>query len=333
MSPGPNDWHPAGIDSELLHANLRRNSSSGVSSLVQDNGDTQQLAENAKLGDALQPAPFDVAHAGAGFEDDSHSIRSRISLLEELRSADASPQSYKVGKPEAEGGFDYLQRAIVASRVQSQSLEKDVNFFLPLDSMTKIMTVSNIERELGKYDIDRTKYDLRRIAEEVMTVKASLRKKGSQRQTCRRRIFAVLAMMKRSDAIVGALEEGIYDDDFPFTFHLKGTNYTVYQRERPHKTSKVVKFLADWELADQEMFMNYQWQMKAPYFELSWKPGDRVYHYRLEPQDVVPFVEETVKNNSLDGSIIYSGGTSTVHKVKIHKAHYNCTQRVSRTIF
>lgn len=330
VSPGPNDWHP-GIDSELLHTTSKRNSSSGVSSLVQDNGDTQQLAENAKQGDTLQSTPFDVAHAGAGFDEDTHSIKSCLSIPEELSATPKFPRGSKDGTESAEKHHDYLQKAIVAARVQSQSLEKDPHPFLPLDSMTKIMTVPNIEKELRKYNIDRTKYDLERVAQEVMAVKAHLRKRGSRRKTCRRRIFSILAMMKKSDTIIGALEEGIYDDDLPFKFVLKETNdmYTAFQRERGGNKPKVIQFLESWELAAQEMFMTYQWQMKAPYFELSWKPGERVYHYRLEPQDVVPFVEETVKNSSLDGSIIYSGGTSTVHRVKIHKAHYNCSQMVS----
>jgi hypothetical protein len=298
--------------------------------LVQDNGDTQQLAENVRQGVAPQSTPFDVAHAGAGFEDDTHSIKSRLSISEELFLAPNTPESSQDREENPDEDYDYLQSAIVASRLES--LEKDGHYFLPLDSMGKIITVPNIEKELRKYDIDRTNHDLRRIAQEVMTVKAMLRKKGSKRKTCRRRIFSVLAMMKRSDAIIEVLEEGIYDDDMPFKFVLNNKNYKVFRRQRGGSDPEVVQFLGSWEFADQEMFISYQWQMKAPYFEMSWEPGERVYHYPLAPQDVIPFVKETAKDSSLDGAIDFSGGTSTVHKVKIHKAHYNCSQKVRQPI-
>jgi serine/threonine protein kinase len=218
----------------------------------------------------------------------------------------------------------------MAHRVES--IENDGAYFLPLDYLDQIITEANIKRELSNYGLLKRGQDLSFIARKVIKIDA--REEHSRRWTCRRKIFAVLALMKKSDAIIEVINEGLYDDDLPFNFKFNGQNHTVSRQQRGDEKHKSVDFLKDWDAQLQELFDKYQWQMTAPYFKLSWEPGRKICHYALAPQALIPFVEETaeVTGLGLERSLDFSGGTSTVKKVKIHKAHYNCLGKVSTLI-
>ncbi|ORY00554.1 kinase-like domain-containing protein [Clohesyomyces aquaticus] len=302
VSPGPNDWHPEGLDSLLLYAPHKKNSSSGPSSLIQDGGDGTQLSENPEIRNGVLYAPNDFYdQAGSQFSrDDTENLKSSISELS-------------------------LQYRISKARIQS--LDKDRRF-LPLDSLGNLVTPESIQDELRSCGL-REFGDLRSIAEEVLKITPDTKPKD---RTTRRKIFAILVMMRKAAAIIDVMAEGIYDDDLPFQID-SSPEIAVYRRKREGKALEKILFFDDWEIDQRDSFNTYQWQMTSPYFKLSWKLGKQVFHHALEPQAILPFVEETHKESNSGNSTEFSGGTSTVRKLKIHRAHHNAYKGLTNPYF
>jgi hypothetical protein len=288
------------------------------SSVVRDNGDTQYYGDVADDRKRIAYAPSDFIHVGARFDDETNTGWPRASLTES--ELNIRPQ-HGSGTSTPGTSYNFLQNAIVKARVESKG-NREV--FLPRDSLERIITVPNIEKELIKCGLDPPQYDPVWIAERVWEVKL---REG--RLTTRCKIFAVLAMMKKSTAILDVLAEDIYDDDLPFHFASAGNG--IFRKQKSGVDPVPVQFLQDWEIHEQDSFERYQWQMIAPYFKLSWEPGQTICDYRLEEHDILPFVEETLKESSPDESVVFSGGQSTVHIVRIHKAHYKLrSQKVDK---
>ncbi|KAF2687627.1 kinase-like protein [Lentithecium fluviatile CBS 122367] len=323
VSPGPNEWHPNGIDSKLLHASHRQISSTAVSSLIIDNGDGQQLLDNAQERDGAKWAPNDFYdQAGSQFSpSDAESIKRNISDSSLYDRHDASLSRETTRKASTKSRHNTLQHKISEARVKS--LDKG-NLFLPLDGLGTLITPRSIRDELRREGLEQS-YRLRAIAEQVLKITPDIKPKD---YTTRRKIFAILVMMRRADAIVDVLKEGIYDDDLPFQID-NSPGMPVYRRKREGKAQILIRFFEEWEIDQRETFDKYQWQMTAPYFKLSYKPGKKVLHYVLEPQAVLPFIEETLSDNSSGHSVDFSGGTSTVRKLKIHRAHHNFNKRLA----
>jgi serine/threonine protein kinase len=323
VSPGPNDFHPNdpdGIDSKLLQVLHKRNSSSGVSSLILDNGDGQQLSDKAEEREGVLFAPSsELFQTGAQFSPgSSRSIRSKISDFSDAEDHDAPP----LQQPHVEAPTRDLHRTLqeAISEARLESIEKDGRF-LPLDSLGSLVTLKSIEEELRQYNLAD---DLRTIAKDVLRIKPGTQ---SNDPTTRRKIFAILVMMRRSGAIVDVIKEKIWDDALPFRIG-KSSQQDVHRKAQDGTTPEPIAFFRKWKIDERETFDNYQWQMTAPYFRLGFRPRKKVHHYDLEPRAVLPFVEETPKDDSLNHSVDFSGGTSTVRKLKIHSAHHDCPKEL-----
>jgi len=331
LSPGPNDWHPEGSDNTLLHASHKRNSSTAVSSLIQDNGDGQQLSDNAEEREGVFFAPSsDLFKTGAQFSpDDTRSIKSRISEFSDSEPHETSLSKGIGSHTSTRGRHGSLQEAISEARIEP--LTKD-NRFLPLDSLGTLITLQSIESELAGYESSGYD-DLGAIAKDVLMIKPETKPTKPARPTkpkdgtTRRKIFAILVMMRKSYAIVDVLREAIYDDDLPFRIG-KSAKTDVYRKAQEGEPLEPILFFRNWKIDERETFEYYQWQMTAPYFRLGWRPMKKVHHYDLEPRVVLPFIEETLKDDSSGHSVDFSGGTSTVRKLKIHQAHHNCYNKL-----
>ncbi|KAF1833332.1 kinase-like protein [Decorospora gaudefroyi] len=329
-SPGPNEWHPDGIDSKLLHASHSQASSTALSSLIIDNGDGQQLSDNAQERNGAKWAPNDFSdqvevgyHLGLGSQfspSDVENIKRNISDSS-LSDYNDVPLTWETkSKVTAKSRQKTLQDRISEARVKS--LDKG-NLYLPLDDLGTLITPESIQKELLGKGLKPT-HNLPSIAEGVLKITPG---KKPEDCTTTRKIFATLVMMRKSDAIVHIQKEGIYDHDLPFQISNQ-PGVPVYRRKRKGKAPIPIRFFDEWEIDQKETFDQYQWQMTSPYFKLSYRPGKTVTHYILEPQVVLPFIEETHNDSSSGRSLDISGGTSTVRKLKIHRAHHNLSKRL-----
>jgi hypothetical protein len=184
--------------------------------------------------------------------------------------------------------------------------------FLPVDQLERCMTWGNVQRHLHQAGID----------EELEHYTAALLQLGKK---SRQRIFAILCMIGLSAQIGEFIHAGIYDTDLPFKFK----NDTVFRDA--HKDSGLDKepLLTlrpeFWKPMHREFFESYQGQLSPPILKLSWTATEKVLHFSLKDQVVLPFMEtkDTSKGDELETTIQREGGTSVVRKVKIHHAHYN----------
>jgi hypothetical protein len=214
----------------------------------------------------------------------------------------------------AEQDFNQRSRSlgerIRANRVPSA--ESRGELFMPVDQLERIMTHENVHREL---------YDSGLRDQELTTITETLcQRRGKSRQ----RIFAILCMLELPRQIVKFVDEAIFDVDLPFHFE-ENKMYRNSARKSNDLEVPIALFNSpDWKPMHLDSFYLYQGQLSAPIFKFNWTMGERVYHYSLRDQLVLPFMslELTSGNNEL-ASALQHGGTSTVRKVKIHSAHYN----------
>lgn len=191
-------------------------------------------------------------------------------------------------------------------RLRVSYVEKK-HIFLPIDELERCMTADNIRRELnragGCYQIeDTTKALCQRGKESIQ------------------RIFAILCMLDMSTYIGVFLREGIFDTDLPFLFEDDVVFRTV--PEGSTKRAEPIAIFKDavWTARLREFFDEYQRQLTAPIFKFSWLAHEKVLHFPLNSQLVLPFVHIADTE--------FEGGTSVVRKVKIHPAHYNVPKGV-----
>jgi serine/threonine protein kinase len=174
------------------------------------------------------------------------------------------------------------------------------------------MTPQNVYQELQHAGVE----------EDIRSVTASICRRGKE---SRQRVFAILCMLRLPGEIVKFIQLDIFDRDLPFTFHEdEAYRETNAGSTRPQQH---LSFFGSkpWEPHLCDSFRDYQRQVSAPVFKFSWAAGEKVLHYPLNDQMVLPFmqVQDTSKEGELGATIRRLGGTSIVRKVKIHPAHYN----------
>lgn len=184
--------------------------------------------------------------------------------------------------------------------------------FLPINQLGRCMTRENIQKHLHQAG----------VGAETEHYTAALLQLGKQ---SRQRIFAILCMIGLSAQIGEFIRAGIYDTDLPFKFKNDMVFRDTHEGSGVHERSILTLRSKLWTPMHCEAFERYQGQLLAPILKLSWTAAEKVLHFSLKDQFVLPFMEmkDTSKDNEFDATIQHEGGTSVVRKVKIHPAHYN----------
>lgn len=133
---------------------------------------------------------------------------------------------------------------------------------------------------------------------------------GVAETACRiaRKIFAILAYMKKGSEICFLLRDGVSDQDLPLRRRHNDSGDFLLERE----SGVPIKTFERWDDKDREDFDRIQWWMLAPVFE------DKE-HYDLDDNIILPFIPfesnpETEKKKE--------GGYSEVYAVRLHPAHH-----------
>lgn len=181
------------------------------------------------------------------------------------------------------------------------------NIFLPIDGLERCMTADNIRRELER-------------AGGCPHMEETTKALCQRGKTSMQRIFAILCMLDMSTYIFAFIQEGLLDTDLPFVFESDVVFGTA--SEGSTKPPKIIALFrnAVWTARLREFFDEYQRQLTAPIFKFSWLAHEKVLHFPLNGQLVLPFV--------YIADTKFEGGTSVVRKVKIHPAHYNAPKEV-----
>jgi hypothetical protein len=127
-----------------------------------------------------------------------------------------------------------------------------------------------------------------------------------------RKVFAILVCIGKADLISSFLIEGFADDDLPINIP-KGS---AQQKE----WTPPVKTFGGWSSRELDDFRRVQWYFLAPIFI-----GDRIEHFELDDNCVMPFIKDTEHEAR-------SGGFSDVWGVVIHPAHHTFSDSVSQFV-
>jgi len=251
-----------------------------TNSVIRDGGDAIQIihtATSSRIATLQQPSissneEDQIEEVGDDINDDERPNAS-LSLHDELRLA----------------------------RLESKN--NDGCHFIPVNKLDELITQGSIYKELEKRSIG-LKEERLKITKRIWEV-PSLTK-----VTTRRKIFAVLVLLEKVEAILDFLLEEVYDNMLPFVFakdHSFSSKITKKPIDLFHDKTK-------WKQNEKDLFEKYQWEMMTPYLLLNFGGDKTVPRMAIEDRAVLPFLE--IYNAS-------EGGFSTVRKVKIHSAHYN----------
>ncbi|KAK0707056.1 kinase-like domain-containing protein [Lasiosphaeria miniovina] len=144
--------------------------------------------------------------------------------------------------------------------------------------------------------------------------------------SCRRKLFAILALMGRPYMIVKLICEGIVDDDLPFDQDQESR--TLRCRDKKRTVESLVITKDQWHLEDFNSFFTTQWQFLAPRFGMGCPcvvPAKVEFgHKNFRSMFVLPFTKSSAVTDSDFESIC----NSIVRKVHIHPAHMTRCPRI-----
>jgi hypothetical protein len=215
-----------------------------------------------------------------------------------------------------------LDHRLRVAMVKSEGKGSGEGFFVPSNDITLIVDTQSVFSELKELDLDDNQ-DLMGVAHQVCSEHDSKdASDGKTTKTTRQRIFAILVLMEETKSIFDVIREGLYDWNLPLSLVTKTPGHH-YLARRIHDGSLVpVNFSRNWPHYKHGVFANSQWQLWSPCFELRTYTGDKINHYWLEPQSILPIIE-------MDGKEVH-GGFSTISKIRLHAAHWNMLSRVRR---
>lgn len=97
------------------------------------------------------------------------------------------------------------------------------------------------------------------------------------------RLFAILVCLQKSSDIFAFLDDGVTDEDLPFTRSANGPNHKRTRCSLEGKTGRPLQPLHYWNDENRENFQTYQQWMTAPIF----RPGK---HYDFQQYDHLPLL-------------------------------------------
>ncbi|KAI5460794.1 kinase-like domain-containing protein [Mariannaea sp. PMI_226] len=204
-----------------------------------------------------------------------------------------------------------LNRQIRAGMVESDSFIQKETKFLPVGTLDELVNKKRIILELEGLKLKPT--DIETTADEIWgisTFDATNQKKPMK--TTRRKLFIILVMLNKMNAIMDFISEGIYDSDLPF-YQPQGAGETLLRRKDEHGKFIDVQSLATWNSSEHDSFYNYQWMMSAPFWNMSTE------------------INPTIQNETSGARNSHDGGFSFVHKVAIHADHHNLHDPIPKT--
>lgn len=186
--------------------------------------------------------------------------------------------------------------------------------FYPINHLVKVVTMTRARQELTCSGVPNIDGILNKIF---------ISETISDHRTRLFKIFVILTLIEKTEAIQTFIRDGIYDLDLPFEKKLSdGTRKTRNQYLRNPQIPRRAEFndinvFKDWTPIDIENFMEKQHAICVPIFEFNTEPSAPVSHYNLHPQTILPYIENEENAKRCEGR-------SDVWKVKLHPAHIIC---------
>ncbi|KAH7232715.1 hypothetical protein B0J15DRAFT_455336 [Fusarium solani] len=180
-----------------------------------------------------------------------------------------------------------------------QHAHKESKGFLPLDKLHELVVEDSVAEALTTYIPGLSLDDARSHAQEICP--RSIR---DPMQPSFRRMFAILVMIQQPQEIL--------------TFTTTKGVHELRRKTQPHKT---LECLWGWSPFLMNSFEEYQWTLLSPFFSRGSKGTVRF--YLLDDQTILPFVEDSSRDASIEDDEDFQGGHGSISRVKIHPSHYD----------
>lgn len=196
-----------------------------------------------------------------------------------------------------------------------QHIHKESKGFLPLDKLKELVIEQSVAIALKECMPHMSLDDAQFYAQTICL--GSLR---NPLQSSFRRIFAILAMIQQPQEVLTFIENNITDHELPL-LKVRGEKrgrFELRRRFQPHRT---LECLDKWSPFWIDSFEGCQWMMLSPFF--SWGNRRTVRTYFLADQTILPFIEDSSHEVSIEDDEDFQGGHGSISKVKIHPAHHD----------
>lgn len=214
--------------------------------------------------------------------------------------------------------------ATLLRRALKRHPHKEKGFFLPINALEDIIREDRVlqwlkaNKQLQDLTLDELIGVVKQICEDQPIPSGSQKAKYKSF----RKVFAILVLLGKEEAIQDFIKEDISDQDLPL--RVLG-EYDKYVARRKSKDTVLNSFKNGWSDLLLDSFDNYQWWITAPYFYQKRKGSQRKPRFfEFHDSVILPFIEDNERETE-DGL----GGFSNVWQVKIHDAHHDfCTGSV-----
>jgi hypothetical protein len=135
------------------------------------------------------------------------------------------------------------------------------------------------------------------------------------------RIFAILALVGKVEAIESFIKEGVNDRTLPFVKVLDVDSVeTLRPKTSPHAS---IPCFQKWPQSLVNKFEDYQWKILPAHFLADCStPSQGLRFWSFDDKAVLPFLED-------DYSTKVAGGFGEVWKVQMHRAHHKFVEACS----
>lgn len=192
--------------------------------------------------------------------------------------------------------------------------------FFPEQQLTEIVTEEYIKEELQLcFEEPLDAVTIERLARIICGTST-----GSARNKAKfKKIFAILILCEKPEAIQQFLEENVSDRDLPLRKIVTSDNLpNIFKLERRESRGELGCFRG-WSSAAIWRFEEWQWTTMAPFFH----HGKRreIKHFILQDQAPLPFNTDSrfVSGEHAHHRLELGGGFSNVFKVSMHPEHHD----------
>ncbi|RYP88567.1 hypothetical protein DL769_000263 [Monosporascus sp. CRB-8-3] len=291
--------------------NEKPGSSISKCSVINDGGDSRQLAETSDISPSERSLDnhgssdgHDLSHTGGGCDlpgsQNDHDFA--------LNCPKTHPFEEESPKEQPRELEDELRAARIAPRPRSEG-------FIPFDALDRIITPERVKQELRKR-AGVAEGELDKYTAEVWG--ASTKKSKVRRVVTRRKIFAILVLLGKTAAILDFVESGLHDSILPLELIDSEPGKPRLAMKTANGQETHLKFCLSWDTFYHDSFFRYQWWFNAPWFQLRTEPQQKLKHYELEEHVVLPEIDTKRSQDSAR-----QGGFGDVYKVVFHPAHHN----------
>lgn len=201
------------------------------------------------------------------------------------------------------------------TRALCQHAHKESKGFLPLEKLHELVVEDSVTETLITYIPDLSLDNARTYAQEICP-----RSMRDPLQPSFRRIFAILVMIQQPKEIITFVRHNIADHDLPLVKAESSTRgmHELRRKTQPHMA---LECLCEWSQFLVNSFEEYQWTLLSPFFSRG--SNGTVRFYPLDDQTILPFVEDSSRDASIEDDEDFQGGHGSISKVKIHPSHYD----------